>query len=185
MAFFYNRKSCSAAGSCRAEPTSVADLSQLQPQLQHEWHPQKNQHLGTAQLHPYSFVKAIWRCPDCHHEWPARVIDRACNQAGCQQCAQRQSCAVVRCHSCLSGITSPMGSWEYSQTRYHRTVIRRCFGFATSVHRNGLMGGSSPHLTGLELLIHAVHYVMESKHASATMHLAESSPMHPEKIWYI
>ena len=94
-----------AAGSARAEQhvhidrfaaqhNSVAGLGQLRPQLQHEWHPHKNKHLGTVQQNPFSFARAVWRCPDCHNEWQARIIDRAYDEAGCQQCAQRMSCAL-------------------------------------------------------------------------------------------
>ena len=90
---FISKPSCSAAGSSWAEPTWVPDLGQLRPQLQSEWHPQKNKHLATAQQNPFSFARAVWRCPDCYNEWQARIIDRAYNEAGCPQCAHRESCA--------------------------------------------------------------------------------------------
>lgn len=82
-----------AAGSSWAELSSVPDLDQLKPQLQHEWHPLKNKHLGNFQQNPFSFARAVWKCPDCHNEWQTRIIDRACNEAGCPQCAHRESCA--------------------------------------------------------------------------------------------
>ena len=82
-----------AAGSSWTEPSSVPHLGQLSAQLQHEWHPHKNKHLGTVQQNPFSFARVVWKCPDCHNEWQSRIIDRACSEAGCPQCTRRESCA--------------------------------------------------------------------------------------------
>ena len=35
-----------------------------------------------------STCKAEWRCPDCRHEWQARVEHRVRNKSGCPKCSQ-------------------------------------------------------------------------------------------------
>lgn len=81
--------------ACRAGTAlqTTSDLSHLRPQLQREWHPLKNKHLGSSRQNPFSFAKAVWLCPDCRSEWQTRIIDRAYSEASCQQCARRMSCA--------------------------------------------------------------------------------------------
>lgn len=76
-----------------ADLQSPPEFKQLRPRLQQEWHTKKNKHLGTSQQNPFSFAVAVWKCPDCHNEWQARIIDRAYREAGCQECAKGMSCA--------------------------------------------------------------------------------------------
>ncbi len=90
----FNKK-LSSWGACSVQQATQlsADVSRLRPELQQEWHIRKNTHFGTAQVNPFSFQKAVWRCPLCHHEWEERIIDRACTEVGCQHCAEATSCA--------------------------------------------------------------------------------------------
>ncbi len=80
---------CSVQQATQLSP----DVSRLKPELQQEWHFHKNTHFSTAQVNPFSFQTAVWRCPRCHHEWEQRIIDRACTEVGCQHCAEATTCA--------------------------------------------------------------------------------------------
>jgi len=86
-----NRSACSC--SVQQATQLSPDVSLLRPELQREWHFHKNTRFGTAQVNPFSFQKAVWRCTRCHHEWEERIIDRACTEVGCQHCAEATSCA--------------------------------------------------------------------------------------------
>lgn len=90
-------KELSSRGACACSVQQATqlrpDVSRLRPELQQEWHFHQNTHFGTAQVNPFSFQKAVWRCPRCHHEWEERIINRACTEVGCQHCAEATSCA--------------------------------------------------------------------------------------------
>ena len=71
----------------------ATDLSLLRPELQQEWHLQRNERFNKTELNPFSFAKAIWRCPHRQHEWEEHNINRACSNLGCQRCARNTTCA--------------------------------------------------------------------------------------------
>ena len=80
---------------CGAEQLKGADLRQLSPLLQRQWHPTKNAHHGSTAIKPHSSKKGWWqcdRCPDGHpHEWEATLNNRS-KGTGCPYCADRAVC---------------------------------------------------------------------------------------------
>ena len=63
------------------------DVSRLNPQLQQEWHTQRNSGIDEAIVNPFSFVTAVWKCSNCQHEWQARVLERTSNITNCPHCS--------------------------------------------------------------------------------------------------
>jgi len=58
----------------------LPDISQLNPELQQEWHPDNNALLDGIKVKPYSNVRVMWSCPNCPagcpHIWKASVHSR-------------------------------------------------------------------------------------------------------------
>jgi ssDNA-binding Zn-finger/Zn-ribbon topoisomerase 1 len=46
--------------------------------------------LTAADIAPSGDERAIWRCPDCRHEWEARVANRTVLRTGCPPCSYRR-----------------------------------------------------------------------------------------------
>ena len=71
------------------------DISQLSPILQRQWMHDRNKHLGSIKVKPYSSRKAWWSCPDCpdghSHIWEATVGSRTKGR-GCQFCSGNKVC---------------------------------------------------------------------------------------------
>lgn len=67
------------------------DISRLKPELQQQWHRQKNASFGSATINPFSFCSAIWICPHCQHEWQSRILDRALGSTGCPRCSRLET----------------------------------------------------------------------------------------------
>ncbi|KAL0020114.1 hypothetical protein WJX77_002127 [Trebouxia sp. C0004] len=127
---------CSVQQATQLSP----DVSRLRPELRQEWHFHKNTHFGTAQVNPFSFEKAVWRCPRCHHEWEERIIDRACTEAYTLKCCQ--SAAVTGCfgyagNALRSGrMSSRLLHWNAQRDRTHaaRSVRARKPAYAMKPH---------------------------------------------------
>jgi len=65
-------------GSCLQQ--GLPDISALRPDLQQEWHPDKNAVLGSIKVKPQSHMRVMWSCPDCPagcpHVWETAVYSR-------------------------------------------------------------------------------------------------------------
>ena len=61
-------------------------LADLRPDLAKRWHPTKNGDLKPSDISAGSDKKVWWRCPDCGHEWQAR-IGNGKQGRGCPVCA--------------------------------------------------------------------------------------------------
>ena len=71
------------------------DLSQLSPELQHQWHGEKNSDFGGSVVNPFSFRIAAWKCPNCQHEWQTKVLDRAVSATDCPQCLHSKKLSMM------------------------------------------------------------------------------------------
>ena len=71
------------------------DLSQLNRDLQRQWHWEKNLKFGSSVVNPYSFRTATWKCPDCQHEWQTKVLDRAVSATECPQCSDNKQLSLM------------------------------------------------------------------------------------------
>ena len=73
----------------------LPDISELNPHLQQEWHPDNNALLGSIKVTPKSGRKVLWSCPNCPagcpHIWLAQVGSRT-NGANCPYCHGRKVC---------------------------------------------------------------------------------------------
>ncbi|KAL3150100.1 hypothetical protein ABBQ38_013441 [Trebouxia sp. C0009 RCD-2024] len=71
------------------------DISMLSPELQQQWHVERNMHLGAIKVRPHSNIKAVWQCDKCPagqpHIWTAAVHNRKAGTQ-CPYCSNRQVC---------------------------------------------------------------------------------------------
>ena len=79
------------------EGASLApDISLLSPELQQQWHVERNMHLGPIKVKPYSETLALWQCNKCSagqpHIWSAEVHRRS-HGSQCPYCCNRLVCA--------------------------------------------------------------------------------------------
>jgi rubrerythrin len=51
--------------------------------------------ITAADLAPSGDDRALWRCPDCGHEWEARVANRTVLGTGCPRCSYRRGAARI------------------------------------------------------------------------------------------
>ncbi len=76
--------------------SSGPDISLLRPELQRQWHPAKNQHLGDRQITTGSNLCAWWTCDQCPsgllHEWSASVNQRQNRDNQCPFCTNKSLC---------------------------------------------------------------------------------------------
>ena len=63
------------------------DLATANPTLSAQWHPTKNGTLSAEHVPTNCDKKVWWLCPDCGHEWEAKVANRT-NGTGCPKCAR-------------------------------------------------------------------------------------------------
>lgn len=65
------------------------DLATVNPELAAEWHPTKNGNLTPAQVTAGSYKNIWWKCPQCGHEWQAKIWYRnkgiGCPSKSCRQ----------------------------------------------------------------------------------------------------
>ena len=73
--------------------SSGPDISLLRPELQRQWHPAKNQHLGGRQITTGSNLHVWWSCNQCPsglpHEWSASVNQRQNRDNQCPFCTNK------------------------------------------------------------------------------------------------
>ena len=90
------------------------NICQLSPQLQSEWMADRNTHLNSTDIRPYSHFKAWWscsNCPDGHpHIWEARVADRSYGSK-CPYCTGREVCK----HNSLATISPASVKYWHKQ----------------------------------------------------------------------
>ena len=71
------------------------DISQLRADLQAQWMHDRNKHLGSIVVKPYSNVKVWWSCPNCPdghaHIWESKVSHRSQGR-GCPFCSGQHVC---------------------------------------------------------------------------------------------
>ena len=110
---------CQSTGSKQDQsdnrPTVSPDVSMLRPELQQQWHVDRNLHLGLLKVKPHSHRKAIWQCNNCPagqpHIWAAKVADRT-RGTQCPYCSNRLVCK----HSSLATVAPEVALyWNYSK----------------------------------------------------------------------
>jgi len=73
----------------------LPDISELNPQLQQEWHPDNNDLLGGILVTPGSSLKVMWSCPNCPagcpHIWKTSVRYRT-RGTKCPFCQGKRIC---------------------------------------------------------------------------------------------
>ncbi len=73
----------------------LPDISQLNPQLQQQWHPDNNALLGGIKVKPGSGRRVAWSCPNCpagcSHIWQATVYSRT-RGTKCPCCQGKSVC---------------------------------------------------------------------------------------------
>lgn len=67
----------------------LRSLAVKYPHLAAQWSPD-NRETPDLVL-PGSSRKVLWICPDCHRQYPARVVNRTTHKSGCPYCAGRRS----------------------------------------------------------------------------------------------
>ena len=91
------------------------DLSLLSPELQQQWHVERNMHLGPIKITAQSGIKAVWQCHKCQagqpHIWLAKVADRT-QGSQCPYCSNKLVCS----HNSLA-TTAPDAArcWNHSK----------------------------------------------------------------------
>ncbi|KAL3144811.1 hypothetical protein ABBQ38_001920 [Trebouxia sp. C0009 RCD-2024] len=96
-------------------PASSPDISLLSPEMQEQWHVDKNLHLGAIQIKPHAIIEAVWQCNNCPagqpHIWTARVSSRA-RGTHCPYCSNRKVCS----HNCLATVAPDVAQfWNHSK----------------------------------------------------------------------
>ena len=71
------------------------DISMLSPELQQQWHVDRNMHLGAIRVKPGSGLRVVWHCDKCPagqpHIWTVSVIRRTLGTQ-CPYCCNRRVC---------------------------------------------------------------------------------------------
>lgn len=95
--------------------TLAPDISLLSPELQRQWHFNRNMHLGPIKVKPYSHIQALWQCNKCStgqpHIWAARVAHRT-GGTQCPYCTNKLVCA----HNCLTAVAPDVAKyWNHNK----------------------------------------------------------------------
>ncbi|KAL3144713.1 hypothetical protein ABBQ38_001838 [Trebouxia sp. C0009 RCD-2024] len=96
-------------------PPESPDISLLSPELQQQWHVDRNMHLGAVKVTPYSTVKAVWKCDHCPagqpHVWTTAVRSRR-KGTKCPYCSNRRLCW----HNSLATIAPDVAQyWDHTK----------------------------------------------------------------------
>ena len=88
----------------------------LSPELQQQWHVERNMHLGAIMVKPNSNKRAVWQCNKCPagqpHIWTATVYSRVHKSTKCPYCSNRLVCL----HNCLATIAPDAAQyWNHSK----------------------------------------------------------------------
>ena len=87
----------------------------LSPELQQQWHVDRNMHLGAIQVKPNSNIKVVWKCIECPvgqpHVWTTTVQHRN-KSSRCPYCNNRRLCL----HNCLATIAPDVARyWDLAK----------------------------------------------------------------------
>ena len=86
---------CRCSGS-QQQASAGPDISLLRPELQRQWHHDKNQHLRDKRITVSSNLRVWWTCDQCPcelpHEWLATVGDRQGTDTQCPFCTNNRLC---------------------------------------------------------------------------------------------
>ncbi|KAL3144681.1 hypothetical protein ABBQ38_001808 [Trebouxia sp. C0009 RCD-2024] len=94
-------------------PPQSPDISMLSPELQKQWHVDRNMHLGTIKVKPHSKIPTVWNhCPVGQpHVWIATVQSRT-RGTKCPYCSKKQICL----HNSLATIAPDVAQyWNHSK----------------------------------------------------------------------
>ena len=91
----------------------------LSPELQQQWHVDRNMHLGAIKCMPHSNIRAVWRCNECPagqvHVWTARIANRT-QGTKCPFCSNKLVCL----HNSLATI-APNVARQWNHTKNKKT----------------------------------------------------------------
>ncbi len=80
----------------RQQASAGPDISLLRPDLQKQWHHDKNQHLGTKQITANNNMRVWWICDQCPcglpHEWVSSIDKRQNMDSQCPYCTNNSLC---------------------------------------------------------------------------------------------
>ena len=135
-----------------------SDISQLRPDLQAQWLHDRNKHLGSTAVKPYSALRVWWSCPHCpdghQHIWEATVANRS-NGTGCPFCSGGKVCK----HNSLATVASELVRYWHPQKNlplspdtvtaqsHHRVhwICSACnYGWQTSIFNKALNNSGCP-----------------------------------------
>ena len=97
--------------NARRRVPAERSLAAICPDLVAQLHPTRNQDLDPYSLGINTRHDVWWRCPDCGHEWRARVRRRAAG-SGCPRCARARVGATLRARAAAA---TPVASTATSQ----------------------------------------------------------------------
>ncbi len=90
-----HRRTCRCYGT-RQQASAGPDTSLLRPELQRQWHHDKNQYLGDNQITTSSNLRVWWSCDQCPsghpHDWMATVNNRQYMDTQCPYCTNNSLC---------------------------------------------------------------------------------------------
>ena len=88
----------------------------LRPELQQQWHVERNMHLGPLTIKPYSQIRAVWQCLQCPagqpRIWTGVVTHRKQRSAQCPYCTNKLLCL----HNSLATVAPNVAEyWDHSK----------------------------------------------------------------------
>ena len=103
-------------GPSKARLPESPDISLLRPELQQQWHVERNMHLGAITVKPQSNIKAVWHCHKCPagqpHIWTAAVHSRTRGAQYCPYCLNMRVCL----HNSLATVAPDQTRyWNYDE----------------------------------------------------------------------
>ena len=116
-----------------------------------------------------------WKCPNCSHEWQARIASRAEHNSGCPLCSQAQATQVTQ-PTFAAAEHALLQEWDcernalnglhpHSITLGSRKRVHWCVRNALKDSCTGIKCGP---MIVLAVTLQGVHTVLASKHANAT-----------------
>ena len=91
----YSHASAVTPSQPNNQPPGLPDISMLSPELQQQWHVDRNMHLGAIKVKPRSVMKAVWQCDKCPagqpHVWTTTVLTRS-RGTKCPYCSNKRLC---------------------------------------------------------------------------------------------
>ena len=102
-------------GQSDDRPPALPDVSMLSPELQQQWHAERNMHLGAKKVKPQSSIKAVWSCDHCPagqpHIWTTSVQSRT-KGSKCPYCSK----GLVCLHNSLATVAPEVAQyWNHGK----------------------------------------------------------------------